>query len=306
MPPKVYGPPRTDFGPPPPGYIPGVGRGAVGFTTRADVGPMMALASGAPFVPERGQGPAAIMRQREALKELQQKIAEDGAASNEGSLFSTGAYEADDAAADRAYDEADAYAGVKRSRLASATTSASANTGGGGTVRLSEHITAQFADVRRELATVTAEQWGALPESLDYSRQNKLTNASVNRVTLTAAPDSLIMAGASAAGADGAGIDVDALGRAREHALAASLDRASASSHTVTSTSSTSALLEDIDGTTASGDAASRMSMGDVKRLRALYKSAVTTNPTHAPSWVAAARLERSQVRLPYTGSISR
>ena len=31
--------PRTDFGPAPPGYVPGVGRGAVGFTTRSDIGP---------------------------------------------------------------------------------------------------------------------------------------------------------------------------------------------------------------------------------------------------------------------------
>ena len=30
---------RTDFGPPPPGYIAGLGRGAVGFITRADIGP---------------------------------------------------------------------------------------------------------------------------------------------------------------------------------------------------------------------------------------------------------------------------
>ena len=30
---------RTDFGPPPPGYIPGLGRGAVGFITRSDIGP---------------------------------------------------------------------------------------------------------------------------------------------------------------------------------------------------------------------------------------------------------------------------
>jgi hypothetical protein len=38
MPPKTYGPPRTDFGPAPPGYIPGVGRGAKGFITKGDFG----------------------------------------------------------------------------------------------------------------------------------------------------------------------------------------------------------------------------------------------------------------------------
>ena len=34
---KSYGEQR--WGKPPPGYIPGLGRGAVGFTTRLDVGP---------------------------------------------------------------------------------------------------------------------------------------------------------------------------------------------------------------------------------------------------------------------------
>lgn len=34
--PFVYA--KTDFGPPPPGYIPGLGRGAVGFITRSDIG----------------------------------------------------------------------------------------------------------------------------------------------------------------------------------------------------------------------------------------------------------------------------
>ena len=29
--------PRTDFGPAPKGYVPGAGRGAVGFTTRSDI-----------------------------------------------------------------------------------------------------------------------------------------------------------------------------------------------------------------------------------------------------------------------------
>ena len=34
----------TEFGKPPPGYVPGLGRGAVGFTTRSDIGPARASA----------------------------------------------------------------------------------------------------------------------------------------------------------------------------------------------------------------------------------------------------------------------
>lgn len=32
--------------------------------------------------------------------------------------------------------------------------------------------------------------------------------------------------------------------------------------------------------------------IGDIKRARTLLKSVTTTNPRHAPGWVAAARLE--------------
>lgn len=32
-------PTKPNFGPPPPGYVAGIGRGATGFTTRGDLGP---------------------------------------------------------------------------------------------------------------------------------------------------------------------------------------------------------------------------------------------------------------------------
>ncbi len=34
-----WAPKKPNFGPPPPGYVPGLGRGAVGFITRSDLGP---------------------------------------------------------------------------------------------------------------------------------------------------------------------------------------------------------------------------------------------------------------------------
>ena len=34
---------KPNFGKPPPGYIPGLGRGAVGFITRSDLGPARAV-----------------------------------------------------------------------------------------------------------------------------------------------------------------------------------------------------------------------------------------------------------------------
>lgn len=36
---KIWPNVRTDFGKPPPDYVPGQGRGAIGFITRLDIGP---------------------------------------------------------------------------------------------------------------------------------------------------------------------------------------------------------------------------------------------------------------------------
>jgi pre-mRNA-processing factor 6 len=34
-----WAPKKPNFGPPPPGYVAGLGRGATGFITRSDIGP---------------------------------------------------------------------------------------------------------------------------------------------------------------------------------------------------------------------------------------------------------------------------
>ena len=34
-----WAPKKPNFGPPPAGYVPGLGRGAIGFVTRSDIGP---------------------------------------------------------------------------------------------------------------------------------------------------------------------------------------------------------------------------------------------------------------------------
>ena len=40
-----WAPKKPNFGTPPPGYVPGLGRGAQGFVTRSDIGPSKIPAS---------------------------------------------------------------------------------------------------------------------------------------------------------------------------------------------------------------------------------------------------------------------
>ncbi len=51
--------------------------------------------------------------------------------------------------------------------------------------------------------------------------------------------------------------------------------------------------LTDIDSLKLSSDA----EIGDIKKARTLLTSVISTNPKHAPGWIAAARLEE-QVRM--------
>jgi pre-mRNA-processing factor 6 len=51
--------------------------------------------------------------------------------------------------------------------------------------------------------------------------------------------------------------------------------------------------LTDIDSLKVTSEA----EIGDIKKARALLKSVISTNPKHAPGWLAAARLEE-QVRM--------
>ena len=46
--------------------------------------------------------------------------------------------------------------------------------------------------------------------------------------------------------------------------------------------------------------------IGDIKKARALLESVTTTNPTHGPGWIAAARLEEHAGRIPQARKVIR
>jgi pre-mRNA-processing factor 6 len=90
----------------PPGYVPGLGRGATGFTTRSDIGP----ARDASDAPEERYVKGATKPQQPAAKSNDDEEEEDLNESNYdefagygGSLFSSGPYDEDDEEADRIY-----------------------------------------------------------------------------------------------------------------------------------------------------------------------------------------------------------
>ncbi|CAJ0932341.1 unnamed protein product, partial [Mesorhabditis belari] len=174
--------------PAPMGYVPGVGRGATGFTTRSDIGPAREA------VPGEGEatvGPAGPPPAKQGKEERDE--AEDLNDANydefegySGSLFSRmDPYDKDDEEADEIYHQVDMRQDEKRKdyrekKYAEAIAK----------FRMERpKIQQEFSDLKRQLADVTEEEWSAIPEVGD-ARNKAKRNPRAER--FTPVPDSVL------------------------------------------------------------------------------------------------------------------
>lgn len=298
---------RRDFlsQPAPENYVAGLGRGATGFTTRSDLGP-------AREGPSEEQIKAAVAK-RSAQLGLTEGKETDGNdedesrfqdPDNEVGLFAGGIYEKDDEEADRIWKDIDDRMAKRRQKQREARENAEREE----YERKNPKIQQQFADLKRALGTVTDDEWANLPDAKDFTGRNK--RARQERFErFYAVPDSVIAAARDAGqmgttvADDGAATEVTQgngtttdfakIGAARDKVLQARLDQASQS------TSGTSTVLGSASSIDPKGYLTSlakregvEQSIGDIDQFRRMLKSACDSNPTHAPAWIAAARLE--------------
>ncbi|CAG9460105.1 unnamed protein product [Pedinophyceae sp. YPF-701] len=279
------GRPKIDFNslPVPRGYVPGLGRGATGFTTRSDIGP-------AKFTP--GQGAGQDGGAQEGAQEAQKPMVQSNKfEEQDAGMFAGGAYEDDDKEADQVWEKIDEHMDERRREQREK--------------RLQEDlekyrkenpkITEQFKDLKRKLAEVSYEEWDAIPEIGDYTikKQKKFESfAPVSDKLLTGAASAA--AGATGKVADdglttpaGTMTNLTAVGQGRSTVLSLKLDR----------------MADSVDGQTSvdpkgfltamgSQKVSSDMEISDLKRARLLFKSIIQTNPTNYTGWIGAARLE--------------
>ncbi|KAI9136827.1 PRP1 splicing factor, N-terminal-domain-containing protein [Paraphysoderma sedebokerense] len=221
---------------------------------------------------------------------------------NETGLFNSLPYEADDEEADNIYAAVDAKMDERRKARREAREKEELE-------RIRKErpkIQQEFADVRRQLATMTDDDWAAIPEAGNIAgRKRKKENP---REWFTPVPDSVLQ---SAAGQNEFVNTLDAqeqklggiatpfpadgmettnlaeIGAARDRVLGLKLDQLSdsVSGQTVVDPKG---YLTDLNSVVLKSDA----EIGDIKKARLLLKSVTTTNPKHAPGWIAAARLE--------------
>jgi pre-mRNA-processing factor 6 len=155
-------------------------------------------------------------------------------------------------------------------------------------------ITEQFRDLKRKLGDVTYEEWDAIPDIGDYTIKKKKDFAQ-----FAPAPDTLLQRALDEKGVstqevdDGALTDLNAVGEGRGTVLGLKLDKLSdsVSGQTVVDPKG---YLTDLKSIKISSEA----EISDIKKARLLLKSVISTNPKHAPGWIAAARLEELAGKL--------
>ncbi|MES1905839.1 MAG: Pre-mRNA-processing factor 6, partial [Paramarteilia canceri] len=161
--------------PAPPGYIAGLGRGATGFTTRSDIGP--ALKSEDPLLSSTGG--------KDDGNENLNDADYDEFTGYGGSICKNDPYEADDVEADNVYASIDARMDerrkIRREKVERDTTE-----------KLRKErpkIQQLFVELKRNLSSVSDDQWNAIPDVSDWKNRAK-RNPGYDRYTPV--PDSVI------------------------------------------------------------------------------------------------------------------
>ncbi|MCJ8741804.1 hypothetical protein PDJAM_G00074940 [Pangasius djambal] len=308
--------------PAPLGYVPGLGRGATGFTTRSDIGP--ARDANDP-VDDRHAPPGKRTVGDQMKKNNQDDDDEDLNDTNydefngyAGSLFSSGPYEKDDEEADAIYAALDKRMDERRKERRELREKEEIEK-----YRMERpKIQQQFSDLKRKLAEVTEEEWLSIPDVGD-ARNKRQRNPRYEK--LTPVPDSFfakhLQTGDNHSTVDprqgqfgglntpfpgglntpypggmtpGAGeLDMRKIGQARNTLMDMRLSQVSdsVSGQTVVDPKG---YLTDLNSMipTHGGD------ISDIKKARLLLKSVRETNPHHPPAWIASARLEEVTGKL--------
>eukprot|EP01039_Chlorochromonas_danica_P003475 gene3475-3807_t len=289
----------------PSNYVAGIGRGALGFTTRSDIGPARP-ATGAPsvdaafgqpppgYVAGLGRGMGDLARSQGVAAPVPAATEMDRMDYSESNydeftgyserLFSHAAYEEDDVEADAIYTSVDDAMEARRKRVREKQLIQDQ-------LKRSKHerprIADQFADLKRDLAAVSVAEWDAIPEIGDHSLKLKQTRKKDSFMPL---PDSVMLQNNQVTALERSVDPLEgaatSLGR-QSSVLTSRLDKISdsVSGQTVVDPKG---YLTSLSAIKVSSEA----EVGDIKKARVLLQSVTSTNPTHGPGWIAAARVE--------------
>ncbi|GBG24911.1 Pre-mRNA-processing factor 6 [Hondaea fermentalgiana] len=271
----------------PEGYVAGLGRGAVAFTTRSDAVP---LAGGAGRGAGRGAGPLARTDFGAAPKGYVAGAGRGAGGFGETKPSAESVRDTHTAAADAAGEDPDeAWDAVERriaernakKRRRRETESNGGVLGGMQGGRVAD----QFADLKQQLKTVSYAEWDAIPEARSGVREHR------QQETFTPVSDALLLSSAGLASQGSANARSIERGRALLSQIDGQGDKQDGSS-----AFDPGDYLASLDDGANGASAAARV--GDVRKARLLFRSVTTSNPSHGPGWIAAARLEEVAGKL--------
>lgn len=295
-------------------YIAGLGRGATGFTTRSDIGPA-----------QEGLDEEAIQAAIAAKAAAVGVVGDDDDpdryedAENEIGLFAGAPYDKDDEEADRTFDRIENMMMNRRNKGARyaaigyvlsnspriLTNLRDEEVRGDEEVVVDKNgmvlppIRKQFTELKRQLSTVTDEEWANIPEVGDLTKRYKRQKQLQKEQRYYAVPDSVIAGAQSstefetsieAGTSTGTTTDFVEMSRSRDKILGVRLDQASlkaGSSSSIDPKGYLTGLESQIVQTSTE--------LADIKKARLLLRSVTDTDPKRADGWIAAARLEYEQ-----------
>ena len=145
----------------PAGYVAGLGRGASGFTTRADIGPARLPTAAASSKSKTDGENAGDDNDSDDGGRGEEEEGRFQDPENETGLFAGAVYEKDDEEADRIWDAVDARMDQRRKKFREARERQEREK-----LRAEKpQMQAQFADLKRGLSAVTEDEWASLTES---------------------------------------------------------------------------------------------------------------------------------------------
>uniref|UniRef100_A0A0K0FKK2 Pre-mRNA-processing factor 6 n=1 Tax=Strongyloides venezuelensis TaxID=75913 RepID=A0A0K0FKK2_STRVS len=285
----------------PEGYVPGIGRGDFGFTTRSDIGP--AKAAGIP-------GPDDKLPPFKKPKDE-----DDGADYNDsnfnnffgysGSLVARDPYEKDDEEADLIYqaidDRLDERRKDHRQKIALEAKESFR--------KELPDFHQQFSDLTRQLAGISESEWLAIPDVGDARNKAKrnprgdkytpvpdsIISSSISYGQTSSVMDSFVQNGTTSVVDGGQStfrvpstdLDLVKIGQAKNRIMDIHLNKASdsVSGQTVIDPKGYITGLQSMIPQHGAD-------ISDIKKARQLLKSVRETNPYHPPAWIAGARLE--------------
>jgi len=316
---------ESRWGKPPPGYIPGLGRGAGGFTTRSDIGPARNTIPGEYNTKllnlnliDRNIGLPPSQSQASGAQKSQQTDAEndlrDYSEGNfnkwngyEENLFENTEYDEEDKEADNLYGLLDQYMDERRKTRKEKKQIENLEK------FRNERPTIQqtFSDLKSQLRGLKAEDWDNIPEIGDYTIKKRkieryvpntdkniekglLDNQLVNAID----PININKLGSEtpiSSAASGKFIEnLNELGQVKNSVLSLVFDKMSDSVSGMKSVNPTGYLTEmnSVIKLNSAND------IQDIKNAKLLLKNLVNTDSKNVAGWIAAARLEELDGKL--------